>query len=81
MTEEEVRHVEAMLRLCGMPGVAAPVDPDIHDGEWRIYDGPDVETRADITEASMRALYADARSQSTPRTESSAVRGFVIPGA
>jgi hypothetical protein len=80
MTEDEARHVEKMLRLCGLPGVAAAADPADPSGDWRIYDRVDADTRRDITDESRRALYIDARSGSAAAAEPRAVRGFIVPG-
>jgi hypothetical protein len=80
MTEDQARHVETMLRLYGLPGIAAAVDPDDPSGAWRIYDAADVDTRRDITDEVTRKLYADARSESAATATPRAVRGFIIPG-
>ncbi|MGP3922379.1 hypothetical protein [Streptomyces sp. 8N616] len=79
MTEDEARHVEKMLRLCGLPGVAA-ADPADPSEDWRIYDRVDADTRRDITDESRRALYTDAQSGSAAPVEPRAVRGFIVPG-
>ncbi|MGP4002215.1 hypothetical protein [Streptomyces sp. 8N706] len=79
MTQDQAKHIERLLQLCGMPGVAAAVDPTDPAGEWRIYDRANAETRIDITVESRLALAAGTRS--TPGTSTPpAVRGFVVPG-
>lgn len=77
MTEGEAKHVENLMRLCGMDGVAAAADPGGPSGEWRIYDSPDVDTRIDVTAEAMGRLrdVAHGRHGST-----GAVRGFIMPG-
>ncbi|WP_030777410.1 hypothetical protein [Streptomyces sp. NRRL S-920] len=73
MNEDQARHLQRLLSLCGMPGVAAPAaDPA---GEWRIYDDTDPAARQDITDVSRQRL---AESADRPPT-GTAVRGFVVP--
>lgn len=80
MTEDEARHTERLLKLCGLPGVAAPVTG--RSGEWRIYDGHDPRTRTDITAEAVRRLRAGVRSgRPVLGAAGGAVRGFVVPGA
>lgn len=55
MTEDEARRVEqalALAGLAGLPGRAAPADPDERNGAWRIVD----DAGKDITLASLDAL-------------------------
>ncbi|AZM51736.1 hypothetical protein DMA15_03380 [Streptomyces sp. WAC 01529] len=70
MNEDQARHLQRLLSLCGMPGVAAPVDDPA--GEWRIYDEM---SQQDITDVSRQRL---AESAGRPPT-GTAVRGFVVP--
>ncbi len=74
MTQDEARHMERLLKLCGMPGVAAPVDDPV--GEWRIYDRPESTHRVDITADAVRGLRSTSRATDEKGT---AARGFIVP--
>ncbi|MFE0101125.1 hypothetical protein [Streptomyces sp. NPDC059009] len=77
MNKDQARHLERLLGLCGMPGVAAPVAEAEPAGEWRIYDGTDPATRKDITAASRQRLDDGANRRPT----GTAARGFIVPGS
>lgn len=73
MNEDQARHLQRLLSLCGLPGTAAPVAEPA--GEWRIYDRADSATRRDITAESRQRLAAAADRPPT----GTAVRGFIVP--
>lgn len=80
MTEDEARRVEQMLRRLDRPGIAAPTDPAMPGGEWRIYDRPEPELRRDITAQVLDSLMARGDESVTLPVGGRAVRGFVVPG-
>lgn len=61
--------------------MVAPESPADPDGEWRVYDAADPETRRDITADALAALatYEPARATTSPRSGAGPTRGFVIP--
>ncbi|WP_329401748.1 hypothetical protein [Streptomyces melanogenes] len=82
MNAEEARHVEAVLRHMGLPGVVAPDDPENPAGPWRVYDQADPDTRQDTTADALVGL-AQAFHVSRPlppgQPKPGPTRGFVIP--
>jgi hypothetical protein len=81
MDAEEARDLGAALARWNIAGIVAPQDPADPDGEWRVYDGPNPETRRDITADALAAL-ADLEAPGFPspgRTRTGPTRGFVIP--
>jgi hypothetical protein len=86
MNAEEARHVDAVLRHLGLPGVVAPENPENPAGAWRVYDRADPETRRDTTADALMSLAKAFRgetpaptSEAARREEKGPTRGFVIP--
>ncbi|WP_406342469.1 hypothetical protein [Streptomyces sp. NBC_00648] len=85
MNAEEARHVDAVLRHMGLPGVVAPQDPDNPAGPWRVYDHADPDTRRDTTADALvglaQAFRAGRPLPPLPREQPKPgpTRGFVIP--
>lgn len=74
---EQGRHVEAVLRELGIPGVVAPEETGNAAGPWRVYDRADPATRRDVTSDALAAVAAAFRQQRPG--PSGPTRGFVIP--
>ncbi|MFD5207751.1 hypothetical protein ACFWNF_12605 [Streptomyces anulatus] len=82
MNAEQARHVDAVLRQLGIPGIVAPEDPENLTGPWRVYDTADPATRKDTTADVLAALAAEFRPSvrdADPRRRSGPTRGFVLP--
>ncbi|MDT0341488.1 hypothetical protein [Streptomyces litchfieldiae] len=86
MNAEEARHVDAVLRHLGLPGVVAPEDPENPAGVWRVYDRADPEKRTDTTADALVSLAKAFRRESRASASEPAqdeqkgpTRGFVIP--
>jgi hypothetical protein len=86
MDAEEARHVEAVLRHLGLPGVVAPEDPEDPAGAWRVYDHTDAETRTDTTADALASLAKAFRDHAplpppkpTQHDQAGPTRGFIIP--
>lgn len=80
MNAEEARNLATALRRWNIAGIVAPEDPANPDGEWRVYDGPNPETRRDITAAALAALaeLEDSSPVSPGRAGTGPTRGFVL---
>lgn len=86
MNAEEARHVDAVLRRLGLPGVVAPEDPENPAGVWRVYDRADPETRTDTMADALVSLAkafrgetAASASEPTRGNQQGPTRGFVVP--
>jgi hypothetical protein len=79
MNAKEAQALKAALKRWNVPGVVAPEDPGNPDGAWRVFDGPDPETRRDITADALAAVakFEGPGVAATRRT--GPTRGFVIP--
>jgi hypothetical protein len=81
MNADEARGLGAAMKRWGIAGVVAPEDPATPDGEWRVYDSRDPQTRRDVTEDTLAALaqLEGTAPGSARRPGSGPTRGFVIP--
>ncbi|MDH6110269.1 hypothetical protein P3T36_004799 [Kitasatospora sp. MAP12-15] len=72
MDKDEAQRVAGTLRRLGLRGIVSPEDLDNPDGQWRVYDSADPDTRRDITDEALAAI-KDVSSRTGP------TRGFVVP--
>ncbi len=72
MDENEAQRVANTLRSLGVRGVVSPEDLDNPDGQWRVYDSANPDTRRDITDQALTVIAGRSR-QAGP------ARGFVVP--
>ncbi|MFE2110290.1 hypothetical protein ACFXAF_31110 [Kitasatospora sp. NPDC059463] len=75
MDEGEAQQMADSLRRLGIRGFVSPEESGSPDGQWRVYDSTDPDTRRDITDEVLTVV----RSRSSRAGQSGPTRGFVVP--
>ncbi|MET8704732.1 hypothetical protein ABZW10_38645 [Kitasatospora sp. NPDC004723] len=74
MDEDEAQQLANSLRRLGIRGIVSPEDLGNPDGQWRVYDSANPNTRRDITDDVLTVV----RGRSRQAGQSGPTRGFVI---